>query len=76
MLRKLVAAALPAVAHRHTTGVGLRTLGILYGCNPEWLRDQLSASGYAVRSLDEAIMRHVESTPWEAILISGRTVRP
>ncbi|WP_043475207.1 hypothetical protein [Kitasatospora sp. MBT66] len=68
MIRTLVIAALPAIAHRYASGVGVRVLGTMYGCDPNWLRDLMLKSGYPVRPLEEATaMRPTAPAPWEPI---------
>lgn len=45
MIRKLVIAALPAIARRYESGVGMRVIGTMYGCDPDWLRDPMLKAG-------------------------------
>lgn len=53
MLRTLVIAALPAIAQRHKSGVSVRRLAIVYGCDPHWLHNQLIKAGNRIRPLEE-----------------------
>lgn len=77
MLRALVIAALPAIAHRHATGIGIRVLGTMYGCDPKWLRDQILKAGHPVRPIEEATaMRPIAPAPWKPLPLSKGTRLP
>ncbi len=54
MLKNLVIAALPAIARRYDSGVGLRVISTMYDCDPDWLRDQMLKAGHRIRPQDEA----------------------
>ncbi|MFF7458241.1 hypothetical protein [Kitasatospora sp. NPDC008115] len=76
MLRTLVIAALPAVAERFASGVGVRRLATVYDCDPGWLRDQLLRAGHHVGPLDEAAGLRPAPLPWEPIALPRRTTMP
>jgi hypothetical protein len=77
MIRALVIAALPAIALRYTSGVGVRRLGTMYGCDPNWLRDQLLKAGHHVRPLEEATaLRPAAPAPWKPIPLPRWTQLP
>ncbi|WP_282206713.1 hypothetical protein [Kitasatospora fiedleri] len=54
MLKKLVIAAIPAIIRRYDSGVDIRVIGAMYGCDPYWLRDRMLKAGHQVRPLEEA----------------------
>ncbi|MFD0400121.1 hypothetical protein ACFVHI_18825 [Kitasatospora sp. NPDC127121] len=77
MIRALAIAALPAIAHRYASGVGVRVLGTMYGCDPKWLRDLLLRSGYTVRPLEESTaLRPAAPASWEPIPLPKWTRLP
>ncbi|MFG3053842.1 hypothetical protein ACGFZP_23215 [Kitasatospora sp. NPDC048239] len=77
MLKKPVIAALPAIARRYESGVGMRIIGTMYGCDPNWLRDQMLKADHRVRPLDEATgMRPTAPLPWSPIRLPGRKTMP
>ncbi|MEE1824684.1 hypothetical protein PUR61_21240 [Streptomyces sp. BE20] len=77
MLRKLALAALPAIIRRYDSGVGIRVLGTMYGCDPNWLRDQILKAGHRVRPLKESTsMRPTAPLPWTPIRLPGRKAMP
>ncbi|MFE6053957.1 hypothetical protein ACFQ6N_24665 [Kitasatospora sp. NPDC056446] len=76
MFKTLVIAALPAIAQRYESGVGIRRLGTVYGCEPRWLRDQMLKAGYRVRPLEEAIGLRPAPWPWTPISLPGRRALP
>ncbi|WP_406097062.1 hypothetical protein [Kitasatospora purpeofusca] len=77
MIRTLVIAALPAIARRYESGVGMRVIGTMYGCDPDWLRDQMLKAGHRVRPLDETTAMHPTAPlPWTPIRLPGRKAMP
>ncbi|MFJ5116483.1 hypothetical protein [Kitasatospora sp. NPDC088548] len=75
MLRRLVVAALPAVAQRHASGVSVATLGIMYGCDSDWLHQQLVQAGHVDPEVTPAPPRQMPG-PLEGIPMPGRKAWP
>ncbi|MFJ2809112.1 hypothetical protein [Kitasatospora sp. NPDC087271] len=76
MLKALVIAALPAIALRYASGVGVRRLATVYGCDSNWLQAQMIKAGYRVRPFEEATGLRPAPWPWMPISMPGRKTMP
>ncbi|MFF2951389.1 hypothetical protein ACFVVU_08590 [Kitasatospora sp. NPDC057965] len=76
MIKALVIAALPAIAQRYDSGIGVRRIATVYDCDPKWLRDQMLKAGHHVGPLEEATGLRPAPLPWEPIPLRYRTTMP